>query len=370
MAWAEKLPSGRYRGVYRDSLGAKCTLAGTFARKEEAKRQAAKKEAEERDAPSPRGSNSITWGEWETRWQTSRIVAKSTLRSDEGRLRDHVRPRWQKTALREISTDSVQRWVTELTNSGMAASTVAKCYYLLSASLKAAANARLIPANPCKGVSLPKPGPMPERFLDDKEAAAIRQTLSKFDKLVFDVLLGTGMRLGEAMALHWEDVNLERQEISVEWAYDPVAQEMKAPKDHQRRTIPVGASLAKVLSGQLAAAGFGQKAPNPVQYPRNAGVHTGLVLAHTNGRPFDPDNLRKGFDASVRIAYVGRGKQRRWIGPTRLHDLRHTYASRLLEKGIPIEEVSRLLGHASLATTQRYAHRGRTQWDKVRAALG
>ncbi|MFE7742606.1 tyrosine-type recombinase/integrase [Nocardia sp. NPDC057455] len=53
----------------------------------------------------------------------------------------------------------------------------------------------------------------------------------------------------------------------------------------------------------------------------------------------------------------------------RLHDLRHTYASRLLERGIPIEDVSRLLGHASVTTTMRYAHRAKSRWDSVRAAL-
>ncbi|MBO0884131.1 MAG: site-specific integrase, partial [Mycobacterium sp.] len=359
-----------YRGVYRDSAGAKRSVPGTFARKEAATRQAGKMEADEREMPTPHGSSSLTWGEWEPQWQTSRSVADSTKRSDEGRLRDHVRPRWRKTPLRDISADSVQRWVTDLTNGGMAASTVAKCYYLLSASLKAAHNARVIPANPCRGVSLPKPGPMPDRYLDDREVAAIRKSLPTFDKLVFDVLLGTGVRLGEAMALHWEDVNLERQEVAIEWGYDPVAQVMKPPKDHQRRTIPIGPGLSKVLAGQLASAGYGRRAPDPVKYPRNASVHTGLVLAHTNGRPFDPDNLRKDFNASVQIAYVGKGKQRHWIGHARLHDLRHTYASRLLDKSIPIEEVARLLGHANLSTTQRYAHRGKKQWDKVRAALG
>lgn len=370
MAWAEKLPSGRYRGLYRDAEGMKRQVPGTFARKEEAVRQAAKKEVEERDSPTPAAARTMTWGEWEPRWQTTRIVAKSTARSDNGRLRDHVRPRWRRTPLRDIDTDSVQKWVTDLTLTGMAPSTVTKCYRLLSASMKAAVNARLIPANPCKGIVLPKPGPMPEHFLDESEISAIKVSLSDFDTLVFETLLGTGMRLGEAMALHWESVDLERREVKIEWAYDPVEQEMKSPKDYERRTIPIGTTLTKVLRGHLKRVGYGHPPSSPVQYPRGARVHTGLVLAHTEGRPFDPSNLRTRFDASVRIAYVGKGKTRRWIGHTRLHDLRHTYASRLLEKGIPIEEVSRLLGHASLATTQRYAHRGKKQWTDVRAVLG
>ncbi|MCU1646390.1 MAG: hypothetical protein JWN03_6665 [Nocardia sp.] len=370
MAWAEKLPSGRYSGVYRDATGAKSRLPGTYARKEEAKRQAAAQEVGERDTPTPREAKTLTWGEWEKRWQAARIVVKSTDRSDQGRLRDHVRPRWQKTPLRDITPDVIQQWVTDLSKAGMAASTVAKCYYLLSSSMKAAQRARVVTVNPCKGITLPKAGPMPDRYLDSSEVSAIDASLSEFDKLVVGVLLGTGMRLGEAMGLHWENVDLKRRLVSIEWSYDPVAQDMKDPKDHERRSIPIGATLTKLLDSHLSQVGIGKRAPAPVSYPRNAHVHTGLVLAHTEGRPFDPSNLRTRFDASVRIAYVGKGRGRHQIGHVRLHDLRHTYASRLLEHGVPIHEVSRLLGHASISTTQRYAHRAKTQWDQVRDALG
>ncbi|UGT71566.1 site-specific integrase [Nocardia gipuzkoensis] len=368
MAWAEKLPSGKYRGVYRDANGKKRS-AGTFARKAEAERQAGTREVAERRSPTPDGADKMTWGEWEPVWAAARIVRKSTNRSDVARLRDHVRPRWQKEALRSITTDDVQKWVTDLSNSGMAPSTVAKCYYLLSSSMKAAHLARRIDVNPCKGITLPKPGPMPERYLDDEEVRAIEVSLDSFDLAVVELLLGTGVRLGEAMGLHWESVDLKRREIVVEWAYDPVEHEMNPPKDYERRTIPIGDKLTKLLKTRLDRGGIGKPAPAPVKYPRNARVHSGLVLAHTQGRPFDSSNLRDRFEASVRIAYVGRGRTRHQIGHVRLHDLRHTYASRLLERGIPIEDVSRLLGHASVTTTMRYAHRAKSRWDSVRAAL-
>ncbi|MGP4018295.1 tyrosine-type recombinase/integrase [Saccharopolyspora sp. 5N708] len=50
-------------------------------------------------------------------------------------------------------------------------------------------------------------------------------------------------------------------------------------------------------------------------------------------------------------------------------DLRHTYASWILQDGVPIEALSKLLGHASVTTTERYSHLADTQWDAVRAAL-
>ncbi|WP_425394333.1 tyrosine-type recombinase/integrase [Actinopolyspora mortivallis] len=51
------------------------------------------------------------------------------------------------------------------------------------------------------------------------------------------------------------------------------------------------------------------------------------------------------------------------------HDLRHTYASWLLRRGVTVEQVSELLGHSTITMTQRYAHLADTQWEAVRAAL-
>lgn len=368
MAWAEKLPSGRYRGVYRDGHGKKRS-AGTFARKSEAERQAAAKETTERLTLTPADAHTLTWGQWEERWLQTRIVANSTSRSDAGRLRDHVRPRWQDSALRGITPDDVQRWIAELAANGMAPSTVTKCLRLFSNSMKVARQARLINDNPCQGLTLPKSGPTPDRYLTDNELEAVFRSLDAFDRLVVELLLGTGVRLGEAMGLHWESVDLNRKLMVVECAYDPVARVMKPPKSYQRRTLPIGAKLAKLLAERHRTTGDGRPAPPPVQYPKDARVRTGLVLAQVDARPFDPSNLRHRFTASARIAYVGTGRRRRPVGHVRLHDLRHTYASKLLEAGVPINEVKNLLGHRSVTTTERYAHRAKNQWEKVRNVL-
>jgi integrase len=78
---------------------------------------------------------------------------------------------------------------------------------------------------------------------------------------------------------------------------------------------------------------------------------------------------RKKFGPDVEV-------ERRWqpglsgVGEVTIHDLRHTYASWLLQsRKVTIEALSELLGHKSIATTQRYSHLADTQWDGVVAAL-
>lgn len=368
MGWAEKLPSGKYRAVYRDADGRKRS-AGVFPRKTDATRKATAAEQGERDMPTPAEGRRMTWGQFEEQWQAGRTVTPGTRKTDEPKLKLHVRPKWKDVELRNITPDSVQQWVAELTAKGLAPSTVTKCYRLLSSSMRSAVKARILVASPCQGITLPRVGPTPERYLEDDEYKAIRAPMDPFDQLALDLLIGTGMRLGEALGLHWESVDLERKEIRIEWAYDREGTKgFKAPKPSAARSVPIGDALTRQLKAHFKATGYGSPAKLPYQGSRK--VRTGLVLAHIDGKPMNGDNLRHRFEAAARIAWVGKGKTRRKVGHVRLHDLRHTYASRLVRAGVPIQEVSRLLGHASITTTMRYAHLATTQWDSVRKALG
>lgn len=370
MAWAEKLPSGKWRGIYRDANGDRRTAeGGPWPRKQQAERAANAAEQAQRANPTDAATSRITWAQWEPVWWEGRKRADSTERSDRARCRDHLRPYWGDWELRRITPGDVSDWLTKMQSgeNPPAASTITKCYYLLSASMKAAVAKRIIAVNPCKGIALPAPEPQPERFLEDNEYRAIHATLDDFDQFAADLLVGTGLRLGEAIALHWEDVDLTAETVSVRWSYDPVGRFFKAPKDYQVREVPVSPRLARSLQKRRDSEGYGLPCDLPYRGTRR--VRSGLVLAHKDGRPMDSSNFRHRWEASARIAWVGKGKERRKVGEVRLHDLRHTYASRLLRAGVPIEEVSQLLGHGSITTTMRYKHLAQSHWDAVRKAL-
>ncbi|WP_327114149.1 site-specific integrase [Nocardia sp. NBC_01730] len=365
MGWAEKLPSGRYRGIYRDAFGKKRS-AGIFTSKDLAKRKATAKEDQQRENPT-RPAPAMTWGEWLPKWKALRTVEEGTQKIDDQRIGKHLTPRWGHVLLKGISQQDVQEWVAELRDA-MAPTSVEKCYHLLSGSMKAARKAQLIADNPCQDIDLPKAGPSPERFLEIEEYAALREPLEPADRLIVDVLIGTGMRMGEAQGLHKEHIDLKRKTISIEWAWDKAARRMKPPKDHEKRVIPIGDTLTKILVAAIKRDGLGE--PAPVRYVAGRSIRSGLLLAHVDGRPYDADNFGKRFQAASRVAWVGEGDDKRRLGKVRPHDLRHTYAGRLVRAGVPIQQVQTLLGHASLRTTQRYASLADSQWESVRGVLG
>ncbi|MEU6584138.1 tyrosine-type recombinase/integrase [Nocardia sp. NPDC046763] len=93
---------------------------------------------------------------------------------------------------------------------------------------------------------------------------------------------------------------------------------------------------------------------------------SGLLLAHVDQRPFDQDNFKKRFDQ--RHASHGLAKATTSVGSGKF--VRMTYAGRLVRASIPLQQVQKLLGHASIRTTQRYASHGECQWSLVRLVLG
>lgn len=361
MAWAEKLPSGRYRGGYRDRHGKLRYLPETYSQPAEAKRQASLKEDEVRRRASYRHrAGKITWREWAATWWPTRKVEASTLQPDTYRRDKHLLPRWGDIPLEDIERDHVQEWVNELEAGGLAPSTVAKCYSLLSASLKAAVIAGRLPANPCVSIALPTIPPGDEHYLERDEYAALREAMpDRRWKLLCDLLVGTGMRWGEAVAVHRRRIHKGQGRLDVVEAYDAARKEIRAyPKSKKKRGVPLTSMLLTTLQEWMDETA--EQCATP--HAKGSDCLGALLIPGPDGRVLDYFHFEK---------YVWRPAVRAaGIGHTTIHDLRHTYASWLIQDGVPLDQIQNLLGHASPQTTQRYAHLVDTQWDAVRAALG
>lgn len=356
MAWAEKLPSGRYRGLYRDA-GGRRRSAGTFTHKTRAVRSASTLEEQaRRDAWRDADSFLRPWGEWCGRWWQSRVVEDSTRRGDTHRRRNHLEPRWQDVPIGSITRHDVREWIADLHRSGVSPETVKRIVHLFSASLNAAVDAEVIGANPAARLKLAGGAPAQERYLTREEYAAIRAQLPMVgDQRIADTLVHTGMRWGEVAGLHAARVDRARAMVRVVETFDEAANRVKAyPKGRKVRDVPLTPELVAEFSDLPAGGACGVE--------HTAGrCPSRLALTSLEGAPLRNTNWAgRVWHPAVKAAGVGH---------VRVHDLRHTYASWLLQEGIPLAEVGRLLGHVSPQTTQRYAHLAETPSAAVLAAL-
>ena len=368
MAWAKKLQSGLFSAQYRGADGKLRTLReGPYRRKIDAERAAGEAEAKSR-APgwhAPEAGRR-TWGEWCEEWWPTRHVEASTLASDAGRRDGHLVPRWENVALADITRQEIRAWAAELrlgtlkddgTRRPRTPATVQRIVHLLSASLMAAVDAGAIQANPAARLRLGGASPIIERYLTREEYAGARvELLDRVEDLVYvraaDLLVGTGLRFGEATGLHEERILTARAMLEVIETWNLRSREMTPyPKGKKRRTVPLVDWLDLPEPSDRDSCG----------YPHATGqCRSGLVLASARGAVLDESRFRKAWDAACKAA---------GLGHVRPHDLRHTYASWLIQDGIPLAEVGRLLGHVSPLTTQRYAHLADVPSEAVMAAL-
>lgn len=370
MAWTRKLKSGRYSARYRGADGVvRPVPGGPWAHKREAEREAGAAEAASRALGwrDPKAAGR-TWRDWCAQWWPSRGVAASTDRSDVGRRDNHLMPRWGDVPLIDITRQDVKDWAAELRDGpddegGLAPGTVIQVVGLFSRSLRGAVDAEVLPYNVADKLKLPKPAPGKERFLTREQVYKLLDELDGPHLAMTKLLVGTGMRWGEAAGLHGERVHPARRVVDVIEAFDSTAYKVSPlPKDKQIRTVPVPAwidlsSLEQDDGGPRDADDDGT-----CGYEHTEGHCPGRLLVTTaSGTIMDYWNYQKVFKAAVAAADIGH---------VRIHDLRHTYASWLLQGGRSLAEVGDLLGHASPLTTQRYARLGEIASEDVLDALG
>lgn len=219
--------------------------------------------------------------------------------------------------LRKITTRMIERYMeTRLQTVGPR--TVNLELALLRHMLKKAEDWGYLKNNPAQKVKPFREPPGRIRYLNREEYTRLL-TICKLIPGLFEIVLTaleTGMRKGELMGLTWNDVDLERRDITFD-----------RTKNNQTRYIPISDALFPVLK-QLAK--------------NRKGL---LVFTKPNGTPYgDP------YHRLIRAC--------KWAGITnfRFHDLRHTFASYLAMSGVNISTVQKLMGHKRIEMTMKYTH--------------
>lgn len=240
-----------------------------------------------------------------------------------------------KIPLRDIDRGAVEDALTRLrVENGIKPATCNRYASLLSIVFKFAIDRSYARDNPARGIRREREELRPVPFVSEQDVvrliAAARDTETE---AYLRVVSDTGLRRSEALALQWQDVDLGRQLLVV-----------KKSKTREPREVPLTSACAAALREQAARAGV---------LPLHG---RGPVWARLAGQR--ADTLSKRFK---RIATQAK------LPDLRLHDLRHGFACRLREAGVPIQVIASLCGHKSLATTMRYSRHMAT--DSLRNAI-
>ncbi len=243
-------------------------------------------------------------------------------------MRQYIMPTWRNVPLAKITFESLTHWVARLSSSGLGPSGIRQSVFVMSAALDHAVRSGRIRSNPARGLGLPRPKRRDYVFLTHGQVLTLADAAGRWRLLVL-VLAYTGLRWGEATALRVCDIDFDRRRIDVRRAFSDVGGRvvLGTPKSHQSRTVPV----PRFVVTEIAAAVVGKHADELVFT-----MPGGSVMRLSNWRlaTFKPARTRAGLSDRFRI-----------------HDLRHTAASLMIQAGYPPKMLQEIMGHASITTT-------------------
>jgi integrase len=252
---------------------------------------------------------------------------KKSWETDKGRL-DRLKKHFRNTDLREITPMEIDRFRASLLTKGMEKSTTNRYVALLKRMFSLAIDEDYAETNPAKKVRLfSEAENLKERILSEEEEQRLVEKCCDHMKDIVTFALDTGMRLGEILRLRWANVDMKSGMIRVEFT-----------KSGKTRIVPMNQTL-QVMLWRLKKRGGEYVFTNPGSNDRFREIK----------RSFKTGCRRAGIDG------------------LRFHDLRHTFASRLVRNGIDIGTVRKLLGHSTLLVTQRYVHSDEAM---LRSAVG
>lgn len=252
--------------------------------------------------------------------------AKATLRRPENTevsLRLHIIPRWGKLRLTDIKPQDITKWLAEKAGDGLKPATIEKIRVVFSRSFELARQWN-IPGgehNPVRGSPRRKFNNARDRYLTADEAQRVLEAAGKSRnrqlRAIIQLLLLTGARKSELLHAEWRHIDLERKAWLI-----PMSKTGKA------RHVPLSQAAIEVIE-QLPRF---EKCPYLVPNPKTK-------------KPYDC--IKRAWDV-VRDA-AG-------VSDVRIHDLRHSAASFMINAGIDLYAVGKVLGHADHQSTQRYSH--------------
>jgi integrase len=261
-------------------------------------------------------------------------LAARTLQNYKDVINAQIIPRIGKYSFKKIKPAHIQKMLTDLVKEGKSKSLVSRVRILTNAMMEDALDNEMLIKNPCRKIKLPRmDGSEEKKPFTEAEKKKLYELMPKYlspykphnPRLIgriIIILLKTGMRQEELLALRWEDIDFKNNEITIVRALDIDKDDpTKAPKSAaSARTIPMH--------------------PEVCQQFKDIGIQDkGYIFYTRTGNLFRPDNFRRDFRIFLEAAGV------EYRAP---HVTRHTFASDLRAAGVDVKTISKLLGHSKV----------------------
>lgn len=261
----------------------------------------------------------------------------STWSNYEGYSRNHFHD-LDRIKINRITTANIEKFITDRQNSGMHIKTLRRVLMTVGQILSYGVRHKYIGYNPARDIERPKSQGNEKkqkiRILSPAEINALLESEKNLKyNTIYMLAIFSGARQGEILGLKWSDVDWKNNQIHIQRTFNN-----KAWYDVKTETSNRRIDLGPVMMTALKK----WKLPCPIS-------ELYLMFPNNAGNPINHDNMcRRHFKPALKKA---------GLGNVRFHDLRHTYASLLIEQGENIKYIQTQLGHSNPTMTLNvYAH--------------
>ena len=287
---------------------------------------------------------------WLQEYQYNKLKPASYDRL-ETTVRCHILPAVGGTKMDKLTRDDIQGLINRMYfRQGLSYSTVKKVYVALNACYKHALADDTVLRNPCLGIVLPSQSERTKQIEAFSEEEMERLQRELFQKTecgedvyyyapAFLLILHTGMRMGEALSLTWEDVDFAKKTITIRKNSILVKNRNRKGEASGGYSLRTQHSTKTANSNRVIPL---NRTAEEALYALRKGNSTPYVIVNSKGNTVLPSNFERSFHAVL---------EKCGLGQHGVHTLRHTFASRLFAKGVDGKVISRLLGHSSVKIT-------------------
>lgn len=293
---------------------------------------------------------------WLTNVQ-SNVLKPSSYDRKEMTLEKQVYPLLGKISISQITFDDIQFMINELKKQNLSYSTIKKAYEAINGCFKYAIIKGDIDKNPCIGVTLPKTLKHQEGdikfYTEEQIELLLKQSTIKYSngknkyRLGYGIqfLLYTGLRIGEALALTWEDVDFQNKTIKI----NKNLKQVKNRDNNEQGNYKIIIQNSTKTSSGSRIVPLNNKSIEALKYIKEiTGQYEHVFSTETgnnvSGRTYD--TMFRKIQENCGFAEI--------YG---VHALRHTFASLLFKKGVDVKTVSEILGHKDVSVTYNtYIH--------------